>query len=594
MEGRRLGNLIHTCCKLKSQRQGFPLHALSIKSGLSSDTTLSNHFINFYAKCCRSIPLALRVFDDLPHPNLVSWSSLISGCTQSSHHSLALHLFTRLPFPPNDYIYAPVLCSCTSLGALTLALAVHAHSIKFAYSHHSFVSNSLISMYMKLGRCSDAFAVYADIIDPNVVTYNSIIAGCIENSFSEMALQVFKLMHRQDVVLDKFSFVVLSSVSPELDNLSIGTALQCLAIKLDLHSLAFSGNLIMTMYAKFSLGEQVEIAFRSIEDADVISWNCMISSCCQCLDHAKSLAIFKEMLLESNLQPDEYTFASMLSACAGLSLMRHGKQIHAHLIVANMSWDDGVNNGLVNMYAKCGLLPYACTIFEQMPLRTLVSWNTMISAYGNHGLAKRAIDVYEEMLKAGPAPDSVTYLGLLVACNHSGLVDQGVSYFNSMTDQWGISPDLEHFSCLVDLLGRAGRILEAEELLDRYSFGNDPIILGSLLSASRLHGNTATGERLAKKLLKFQPTTTSPYVLLSNLYASDETWGSVAEARKMLKVSGLKKESGHSLIDVDGAFIKFSMEDFSNLKMEEMTAILKHIRQMVLEVSSDNPILDPV
>lgn len=587
MSLRSIGLLLHQCARTKSYRHGTSLHAATIKVGIQSDTIISNHALNVYAKCGR-VPDARQLFDEMPERSLVSWSALISGCNQSGHHLMALKLFLQMPFMPNEYIYASSISSCAALRFLPFGQQVHGHSVKSGYACVVFVANSLISMYMKLGLSGDAVSIHASMSEPNLVTYNSLLSGFVQNELPNQAFEAFKVLLGQGIMPDRFTFVMFSGVCPKSDNLTSGMVLHCLAIKLNLDSSPFVGNLVMTMYSKFRLMSWVDRAFISIEDRDVISWNTLIAAYSQCNDHLKGLGVFREMLGAINIHPDEFTFTSAIAACATLASILHGKQFHAHLVRSNLSWDVGVCNALVNMYAKCGCLKYACNLFNTMHSPNLVSWNTMISGFGNHGLGERAIEIFEQMLELGFEPDPVTFAGLLIACNHAGLVDKGLSYFYRMEEEFGISAGTEHFSCLIDMLGRAGRLQEARDYVSKYSFGNDPIILGSLLSACRLYGDVSTGEHLAQKLLDLEPVTPSPYVLLSNLYALDEAWDSVVEARKLLKISGLKKEPGYSLIEVKGIFEKFTAGDLSHAKIEEVKSLLGNLNWAAGELSSSN------
>ncbi|KAK9292951.1 hypothetical protein L1049_020933 [Liquidambar formosana] len=570
-----LGLLLHHCSKVKAFRHGASLHAVVFKTGMQSHVFVSNHVLNMYAKC-GDIPFARQVFDGMSERNLVTWSAMISGYDQGGEPLLAIDLFSQMRLIPNEYVYASAISACAAVLALTQGQQIHAQSLKFGFSSISFVSNSLISMYMKCGRCSDALTVYASTAEPNSVSYNALIAGFVENQQPERGFEVFKLMCQQGLVPDRFAFVGLLGICTTSDYLQRGMELHCQAVKLDLDCTPFIGNVIITMYAKFNMIEEAEKAFRLIEEKDAISWNTLIAACSHCVDHVKGLRFFREMLTrEIGVTPDDFTFASALAACAGLASMRHGKQIHAHLIRTRLYQDVGVGNALVNMYAKCGCIGYAYDVFNKMVHHNLVSWNTIIVGFGNHGLGERALELFEQMKANGVNPDSLTFVGLLVACNHAGLVDKGQGLFNSMEETYGIVPDIEHFSALIDLLGRAGRLIEAEEYMRKFPFGHDPVVIGSLLSACRLHGDVVIGERLARRLLKLKPVTTSPYVLLSNLYASDGMWGSVAEARKMLKGSGLKKEPGYSLIEVKGSVEKFTIADFSHSRIEEIKDILK-------------------
>jgi pentatricopeptide repeat protein len=516
--------------------------------------------------------------------NLVSWSAMISGYEQIGEPISALGLFSKLNIVPNEYVYASVISACASLKGLVQGKQIHGQALKFGLDSVSFVSNALITMYMKCGKCSDALLAYNEALELNPVAYNALITGFVENQQPDKGFEVLRMMYQDGFFPDRFTFVGLLGTCNSRDDLKRGELLHCQTIKLKLNSTAFIGNLIITMYSKLNLLEEAEKAFRSIEEKDLISWNTFISSCSHCNDHEKALEAFKEMLNECRVRPDEFTFASALAACSGLASMCNGKQIHGHLIRTRLFQDVGAGNALINMYAKCGCIAKAYYIFSKMEHQNLVSWNTMIAGFGNHGFGGKAFELFAKMKTMGVKPDSVTFVGLLTASNHAGLVDEGLVYFNSMEETYGISPEIEHFSCLIDLLGRAGRLNEAKEYMKKFPFGHDTVVLGSLLSACRLHGDVDTGKCFARQLLKLQPATTSPYVLLSNLYASDEMWDGVAEAWKLLKGSGLKKEPGHSLIEVNGTFEKFTVVDFSHSRIEEIMDMLKTLRWAAIEV----------
>lgn len=582
-----LCSLLYHCSKTKALHCGLSLHAAIFKAGIQADIVMSNHVLNMYAKCGQ-LTVARQLFDEMPEKNLVSWSAMISGYDQAGEPQMAVDLYSQMFLVPNEYVFASVISACASLSALTQGQKIHAQSMKSGYECISFVSNSLISMYMKCNRCSDALSVFNNTPEPNRVSYNALITGLVENQKLERGFEIFKLMCQQGLIPDRFAFMGVLGICITSKNLKRGTELHCLSVKLNLDSTPFIGNVIMTMYSELNLTEAAEKAFRLIEEKDVISWNTLISVSSHCDDHAKALRVFKQMTEETNVKPDDFSFSSALAACAGLASIRHGKQIHGHLIRTRPYQDVGVKNALVNMYTKCGSIARAYEIFIKMVHHNHVSWNTMIAGFGHHGLGERAIKLFERMNEIGLRPDSVTFIGLLTACNHAGLVDKGLVYFNTMEETYGIVPDIEHFSCLIDMLGRAGRLNEAEEYLKKFPLWNDQIVLGSLLSASRLHGDVVVGERLAKWLLKLHPATTSPYILLSNLYASDGMWDSVAEARKMLKGSGLKKEPGHSLIEVNGIMEKFTIGRFTHSRAKEIKDMLKTLSWAVGEFTLYN------
>ncbi|CAH9128505.1 unnamed protein product [Cuscuta epithymum] len=566
-----LSSLLHHCSKTKSLKCGLSLHSVAIRTGMMCDVIISNHVLNMYAKC-GNLKFASQVFDEMPDKNLVTWSAMISGYDQSGKHVMAVKLFGQMNLEPNEYILSSSLSSCANLLALKDGQQIHCKSIKLGYSSISFVSNSLMSMYMKCNKCDDGLSVFASTPASSVVSFNAIITGMIENNHKQRAFEMFKLMCQRRLIPDRFTYVGLLGTCCTPEDLGIGMSLHGQTIKLKLDSSVFIGNILMTMYSKLNLIDEAEKVFTMISETDIISWNTLIAAYSNCDDHNKALNVFRYM---AQGYVDDFSYASVLSASAGMASIRLGGEIHAHLVRTRQSVDVTVSNALVNMYAKCGCMQHAYSVFRLMHCHNLVSWNTIIAGFANHGRGGIVIQLYKEMEKLGFKPDSVTFLGLLMACNHAGLVDEGQSFFVSMQYIHGITPNIEHFSCLIDLLGRAGRLKSAEEYMQKYHFGKDPVVLGCLLSACRLHGDVVVGERVAKRLLMVEPVTTSPYVLLSNLYASDGMWDCVAGARKMLKGSGLKKEAGHSLIEVERSVEKFTIGDFSHSRITEILQVLR-------------------
>ncbi|KAG9455112.1 hypothetical protein H6P81_008016 [Aristolochia fimbriata] len=586
MNLQNIGSCIHLCSKAKAFRQGISLHALVIKLGLQSDIIVSNHVLNMYAKC-DDISSAHQVFDEMAEKNVVSWSAMISGYDQANRPSMALSLFSQMQLQPNEFIYASVINSCTSLSAIIQGKQVHGHSLKSGYLSISFVSNSLIGMYMKESLCEDSLSIFRSMVVPNSVTYNTMIAGFAENMQLDKGLEYFKLMNKHGFFPDRFTFAGVFEICTGMENLLGGVQLHCFAVKIGLYATPFVGNVILTMYSKCSSLDEAVKVFESIEGKDVITWNTFISSCSKSGDHYMALKFFVEMQKGSySLQHDDFTLTTVLAACAGLASIHYGSQVHGHLIRTRVDLDVGVSNALINMYAKCGLMKLAKSVFDLMTHHNVVSWNTLIAGFGNHGDGRKSVKLFEQMKVTGITPDSVSFIGLLAGCNHAGLVDEGQAYFDSMEPQYGITPKVEHVCCIIDLLGRAGRLEEAEGYLNAFPHDDDLVILGSLLSACQLHGSVSVGQRVGRRILELEPGSSSPYVLLSNLYASDGKWEDVAEARRMLKGSSVKKVAGHSLIEIKGALEKFTVGDFTHPQSKVIGEVLRNLSWAARELSS--------
>ncbi|XP_071729695.1 pentatricopeptide repeat-containing protein At1g15510, chloroplastic-like [Rutidosis leptorrhynchoides] len=577
-----LGSILHQCSKSKSFQRGFSLHAVAMKLGFVSNLIISNHVLNMYGKC-GNIEFARQVFDEMPERNVVSWSAMISGYDQAGKSLKAIELYAQMNFEQaNEFVFASAISACASLLAVNVGKRIHAQSVVLGYTNISFVSNSLLSMYMKCGQSSDALSVFMRCSEPNVVAYNAIITGLVENKQVQKAYEMYKLMCQKGFVPNRFSLVGLLGNCITPNEFLIGTQLHCQAVKLNLDRIPFVGNVLITMYSKFNLIEEAEKIFWSVEEKEMISWNTFMAACSHILDHTKCLSVFNKMLKTYKLTPDDFTYTSALSACSGLTSSLLGREIHGNLVRTRLSYDTGVANALINMYAKCGSIKHAVTTFSLMETHNLVSWNTLMAGFANHGLGKRAIELFNRMKELHVKPDSVTFVALLTGLNHTGLIDEGKFYFQSMQETYGITPNVDHVSCIVDLLGRARKVKEAEEYMERYSFEHDPVVLGCLLSACRVHGDLVVGKRTAERFLKIQKVSTSPYVLLSNLYASESLWDGVAEARKQLKDSSMKKEPGHSLIEVNGSVTKFTVGRISHTRIDEIIGVLE-----VLSFSED-------
>lgn len=287
------------------------------------------------------------------------------------------------------------------------------------------------------------------------------------------------------------------------------------------------------------------------------------------------------MVQEAGIEPDEYTFTSILSTCASLASLEQGKQIHAHVVKNMFGSDVFVGSALVDMYAKCGSIDDAQKVFYEMPDQNVVSWNTIIVGCARHGCVKMAQDFFHQMQRAGIKPDHVTFVGILSVCSHAGLVDEGFDYFDYMTNYCRIAPRLEHYTCIIDLLGRAGRLDEAEYLITKAPFEPNALVWRTLLGACRTHGNIDLGRLAAENLLKLEPQDAMTYVLLSNIYAAAGRWDDVSNLREIMKYRGVKKEPGCSWIEVRNKVHVFVVGDRSHPETE---AIYQKLDELISQM----------
>lgn len=397
----------------------------------------------------------------------------------------------------------------------------------------------------------------------------------ISNGLDEILESSFVDNEDPDVVCLRSDAAALSSglsLCASSHNLRGGVQYHCLAASTGFISNAYVGSSLITLYGKCGELDNAYKVFHEMPTRTVVSWTAIIYGFAQEWQVDVCMELFS-MMRYSTLEPNDFTFTSLLSACTGSGALEQGRSAHCQII--HMGYDSYLHiaNALISMYSKCGSVPDAFYIFDNMCGKDIVSWNSMISGYAQHGLAMQAIQLFEKMKKLGIKPDSITFLGVLSSCRHAGYVEGGRNYFNLMV-KYGLRPELDHYSCLVDLLGRAGLVEEARDVISRMPFSPNAIIWGSLLSSCRLHRSVWIGIQAAEGRLLLEPDCTATHVQLANLYASVNCWDQAARVRKLMKDRGLKTNPGYSWIEVKNKVCRFRAEDRSNTRISEILTVL--------------------
>lgn len=338
------------------------------------------------------------------------------------------------------------------------------------------------------------------------------------------------------------------------------------------------GSGLIDLYSKSGRVLDAKKVFEEVEEPDLVLWNTMISG--YSLNEEPSeegIRCFVQMQ-RAGLQPDDCTFVCVISACSNLSSPSQGQQLHTLALKWNFPSNlVSVNNALISLYSKCGNLKDARKLFNRMPEHNTVSFNSMIAGYAQHGLGTEALGLFREMLESGNPPTGVTFVSVLSACAHTGRVDQGWGHFHSMRRKYGIEPQEEHYCCMIDLLARAGKFEEAEELIKSMPFELDTIGWAALLGACRTHGNLEVGARAAEELLRLEPSNAAAYTMLSNMYAAKGRWNEVAAVRKLMRDRGLQKKPGCSWIELDRRVHVFVADDVSHPKIREVYRFLEEM-----------------
>ncbi|KHG27413.1 Pentatricopeptide repeat-containing -like protein [Gossypium arboreum] len=449
---------------------------------------------------------------------------------------------------PNQFTYPSILRTCTSVGAFDLGEQIHSQVIKTGFQYDVYVCSVLIDMYAKLGKLETALEILRRLPEEDVVSWTAMIAGYTQHDMFDEALKLFGDMQNQGIQSDNIGLSSAISACAGIQALSQGRQIHAQSFLSGFSDDVSIGNALVSLYARCGQRHDAYTAFKKIDKKDNISWNALISGLAQSGFCEEALQVFSQMNtagVETNL----YTFISSVSAAANTANLKQGKQIHARIIKKGYDLETEVSNALITLYAKCGSIDDAEKEFSEMPEKNEISWNAIITGYSQHGSGIRAINLFEKMKQVGVRPNHITFVGVLSACSHVGLVEECLGYFDSMSKEHGLVPKPEHYNCVVDLLSRAGLLCRARKFIEDMPIEPDAIIWRTLLSACAVHKNVDIGEFAAYHLLKLEPQDSASYVLLSNLYAVARKWDSRDCTRQMMKERGVKKEPAQSWIE---------------------------------------------
>ncbi|KAL0559343.1 hypothetical protein IC582_003951 [Cucumis melo] len=569
------------CLDIEDFLFGWQLHSLALKCGLESDVFVGNALVTMYSRCEHLVD-ARKVFDEMPSRDRVSWSAMITGYAQEGDNGLqAILVFVQMVREGVKFDNVPItgaLSVCGHERNLELGKQIHCLAVKTGHETHTSVGNVLISTYSKCEIIEDAKAVFELINDRNVISWTTMIS-----LYEEGAVSLFNKMRLDGVYPNDVTFIGLLHAITIRNMVEQGLMVHGLCIKADFVSELTVGNSLITMYAKFEFMQDASRVFMELPYREIISWNALISGYAQNALCQEALEAFFYAIME--YKPNEYTFGSVLNAIsAGEDIsLKHGQRCHSHLIKVGLNFDPIISGALLDMYAKRGSIQESQRVFNETSKQSQFAWTALISGYAQHGDYESVIKLFEEMEKEKIKPDAVIFLSVLTACSRNRMVNMGRQLFDMMIKDHMIEPEGEHYSCMVDMLGRAGRLEEAEEILASIPGGPGISALQSLLGACRTHGNVEMAERIANDLMKKEPLESGPYVLMSNLYAQKGDWEKVAEMRKEMRERGVKKEIGFSWVDVGNFGASnlylhgFSSGDVSHPQSEEIFRMAKYM-----------------
>ncbi|KAJ7513862.1 hypothetical protein O6H91_23G017100 [Diphasiastrum complanatum] len=514
-------SVLTACAILSALPEGRHVHARIIHNKCESDVIVSNALIDMYAKC-GSPENSCKVFNNMRSRNVISWNTMIVGYAKWGHGEKAFNLFSQMlreRVQPNSVTFVGVLIACTSIGALEEGRYIHAHAIRIGCQTEAFIASGLIDMYAKCGSLDDASNIFSSMPIADVVSWNAMIAGYARCGEAGKALQLFYQMQMEHVKPDSVTFLGVLNACGIIGALNIGRDIHTQIIESGFESHLSVRSCLVEMYTKCGSIDDAYNVFCSMPFHDVVSWNSMILGYVKLGMSEKALRLFSRMQKEG-VEPNNVSFMGAVNACASLASLEKGRLVHENIVQSGYGADLSVSNCLIDMYAKCGSIGEACMVFKNMPARTMVSWSVMLGSCAMHGLGKEALRLFAILCHEGLEFDEMTLVSVLTACNHAGLVDEGCYLFEALSPVYDISASTEHYSCVVDMLGRSGYLEEAEELVQIMSSQPDNAVWMALLSACKKYGNLQMGERVAKQILVLDPKNVSAYVLLSTIYAS--------------------------------------------------------------------------
>ncbi|KAG9439009.1 hypothetical protein H6P81_019174 [Aristolochia fimbriata] len=546
----------------EGSRLGKAVHGHGLRLGLYYDKTYTlNSLMAMYAKLGR-VHDSYSLFEQFQNRDKVSWNTMISSFAQNEHFLEALDLLRRMvlaDLKPDGVTISSVLPASAHLEILRCGKEIHAYAYRNdSLFENPFVSSALVDMYCNCKQVESGRRIFDRVSELRIGLLNAMMAGYTLNGLDEEALKLFLKMEE------------VAGLIPNATTLAIvvPACVRCEAFrrKEDIHGyvvkLGYVGDLyvqnaLMDMYSRLGRVDLSRKIFDAMENRDLISWNTIITG--YVINGLNDAALHLMAEMQNKKQPEKkpdytanivfkpntITLMTVLPGCAALAALAKGKEIHAYAVRHNLVKEVTVGSALVDMYSKCGCLKLSREVFNRMPKRNVITWNVLIMAYGMHGYGEEALKLFKDMeSQDGVRANEVTFIALFAACSHSGLVDEGLEIFYKMKENHGIEPTPDHYACVVDLLGRAGKLEDAYQIVNSMSAGPDQAgAWSSLLGACRIHGNVKLGEIAAKNLLVLEPNVASHYVLLSNIYSSAGLWNQSMEVRKKMKEMGVRKKN---------------------------------------------------
>ncbi|KAG0456786.1 hypothetical protein HPP92_024574 [Vanilla planifolia] len=543
--------ILESCADLGCAESGKQVHHLAIKLGLVSDNFVANALIVMYGKC-GDVESSLGIFEEMVSLDIASCNAMLASCRNCACSGKAFDLFKgmlEVNNMENSVTHATMVSICSLSNDVKKGKEMHAYVIKAGTDKDVNVKGALLCMYVQLHSINFACKLFDQIEKADVVSWNTLIKGMVCNGYTKQAWELFGKMQLHGYKPNSYTMVSLLAEYKD-SSARVGKSIHGYVLRQELQLNPSLCTALSDMYMNSGYESSAMQLFWNYSERDIISWNALITCSLRTGQPCKALSFFYQM--QSEVRPNSTTVVIALLSCAKMANLSMGRCLHAYICRREMDFglDQSLGNALLTMYAKCGSLKDAKTIFRNLTNRDVISWNAMIAAYGIHGSGNDALDVFHQMLEAGEKPTNVTFASILSSCSHSGMLEKGQELFHCMQEDYGMIAEIGHYGCMVDLLGRSGLLDAAVDLVNSMPVEPDASVWRALLSACRLYGNVDLARLAAQKLFELEPLNTGNYVLLSNIYAAAGRWEDVKALKKKLKKIGSQKVPGSSWIDI--------------------------------------------
>ncbi|CAA0841628.1 Putative pentatricopeptide repeat-containing protein - mitochondrial [Striga hermonthica] len=558
-----LKHILSTCTDIASISK---THALLITTGAFCSGISSARLIASYVRT-GNISLARKLFDTLPKRGIDSWNAILIGYSRGNHPRQVINMYQSMlleKVKPDSSTFTVAIKACTTSLDLQSGEKIWENAVESGYGSDLFVGSSILNLYTKCGKMGEAVSVFDKMSRRDVVSWGTMITGFAKSGMAEEAIDFYRKMREEGLEGDGVVILALIQACANVEDPKVAYSLHAYLIRKCIPMDVVLQTSLMDMYAKNGKMGGACSLFRAMSHKNAVSWSTLISGYAKNGYARKALELFNEMKT-LGFDPDVVSLVSALLACSQLGFLLMGREIHGYAARRfDVSRDHVLSTAIIDMYAKCGLLPLANTLFEKMSSKDIIVWNIMIASNGIHGQGEKALSIFHRMMETGAKPDHVTFASLLSAMSHSGLVDEGRKWFDAMINEYKIQPMEKHYVSLIDVLARSGRVEEARDVISLMDCGPKMSICVALLSGCINHKKFDIGEIVANKVLELKPDCPGIYTLVSNFFATAKRWDGVAMVRKAMKRGGVKKIPGYSAIEVKGKVHAFVADDTSH------------------------------